>query len=85
MVKPDGTVREFVPSVTGLHYCDTSEGHGLMMSIVTVADKRSKYTNRAYRQALLARRIQDTIGRPSTRDYVKIVRWNVAELPRVQS
>jgi hypothetical protein len=43
------------------------------MPIVTVADKRDKYTVRSYRQAVLARRIQDTIGRPSTRDYVKIV------------
>jgi hypothetical protein len=71
--KVDGDVRIFKPSVTGLHYCDTRKHYGTTMSIVTVADKRDKYTARAYRQAVLARRIQNIIGRPSTRDYVKIV------------
>ena len=73
ITKPDGTVRDFRPSITGLHYCDTREHQGISMPIVTVSDNKNKYTVRAYRQALLARRIQDTIGRPSTRDYVKIV------------
>ena len=73
ITKPDGSVRDFRPSLTGLHYCDTREHHGVSMPIVTVADNKNKYTVRAYRQAVLARRIQDTIGRPSTRDYVKIV------------
>lgn len=39
----------------------------------TVDEKKAKYTGRAYKQASLARRIQDVIGRPSTRDYHKIV------------
>jgi hypothetical protein len=62
----------FIPSVSGLHYCDTLE-HGTVL-INTVASKREQYTIRAYQQAALARRIQDVIGRPSTRDYVKIVK-----------
>jgi Reverse transcriptase (RNA-dependent DNA polymerase) len=73
ITKPDGSVRDFRPSITGLHYCDTGEHHGISMTVATVADNKNKYTVRAYRQAVLARRIQDTIGRPSTRDYVKIV------------
>jgi hypothetical protein len=71
VTKPNGSVRMFVPSVSGLHYCDTLE-HGTVF-INTVARKKEQYTVRAYQQAALARRIQDVIGRPSTRDYVKIV------------
>ena len=73
ITKPDGSVRDFRPSITGLHYCDTAAHQGLSFGIVTVAERKHKYTVRAYRQALLARRLQDTIGRPSTRDFAKIV------------
>jgi hypothetical protein len=73
VIKSDVTVRDFKPSVNGLHYCDTREDHGISLAIVTVEEKMDKYTVRAYRQAMLSRPIKDTIGRPSTRDYVKIV------------
>ena len=42
----------------------------------TVEDKKSKYTVRDYRQAELARKIQNMIGRPSLRDYLRIVDGN---------
>jgi hypothetical protein len=42
-----------------------------------VEDKRSKYTNRDYKQALLAGKIQNTIGRPSTRNCMPIVDKNL--------
>ena len=71
VTKDDGSVRHFKPSISGLHYCDTNE-FGITL-INTVAGQKSKHTARAYKQAVLARRIQDIIGRPSTRDYVKIV------------
>ena len=73
VTKPDGTVRDFKPSVSGLHYCDTRSNREVSFAIATVDDKKSKYTVRSYQLAVLARRIQDVIGRPSTRDYVKIV------------
>jgi hypothetical protein len=71
VTKPDGTVLDFKPSVSGLHYCDSCD-YGTML-INTVAEKRSKYTRRAFEQAALARRIQNVVGRPSTRDFLKIV------------
>jgi len=71
VTKPDGTTREFKPSLSGLHYCDTAEHETVLVN--TVAQKKEKYTERAYQQAVLARRLQDIIGRPTTRDYVKIV------------
>jgi hypothetical protein len=45
--------------------------------VVTVDDMQSKYSNRDYKQAMLARKIQNTIGRPSTRRFLRIVEKNV--------
>jgi len=73
VTKPDGRVREFKPSISGLHYCDTREHEYGIVLLNTVEDKKNKYTVRAYEHAALARRLQDIIGRPSTRDYTKIV------------
>jgi hypothetical protein len=41
--------------------------------INTVAEKKSQYTHRACKQAMLAHRIQNVISRPSTRDFIRIV------------
>jgi hypothetical protein len=41
--------------------------------VSTVADKKSKYSNRDYSRAVLARKLQNIIGRPSTRTYSRIV------------
>jgi hypothetical protein len=71
VTKSDGNVRDFWPSASGLRYCDARENETVLVN--TVAAKRDAYTVRAYKQAVLAQRIQDVIGRPSTRDYVKIV------------
>jgi hypothetical protein len=71
VTKSDGSIRDFVPALTGLHYCETAQHESVLVN--TVAEKKSHYTVRAYKQAMVARRIQDTIGRPWTRDYVKIV------------
>jgi Reverse transcriptase (RNA-dependent DNA polymerase) len=43
----------------------------------TVAENRSNYTNRDYQRALLARTIQQKIGRPSTRTFISIVENNL--------
>jgi len=71
VIKPDGTVRDFKPSVSGLHYCDTQEFATVLIN--TVAAKKEQYMVRAYRQAVLAHHLQSVIGHPSTRDYMKIV------------
>jgi hypothetical protein len=39
----------------------------------TVADNKSRYTNRDYSRALVARQTQKDIGRPSTHGFIKIV------------
>jgi hypothetical protein len=62
--KQDGTGLHFQPSLSGLHFCDSHEYGTALIS--TVADKKNQYTARVYKQAALARRLQNVIGRPST-------------------
>jgi hypothetical protein len=69
--KKDGSARVFKESDTGLYYMDAAQP-GLLL-VNTVADNKAKYTNRDYSQAVLARKIQKMIGRPSTRHFIKIV------------
>ncbi len=71
VTKPDGTVCAFQPSVSGLHFYDTHEYETMLIN--TVAKQKDKYTDCAYMQAAHACRIQDNIGWPSIRDYMKIV------------
>jgi hypothetical protein len=47
------------------------------MLVNTVAHNKSKYTNIDYSRASLARKIQMTIGRPSTNDFLHIVKNNL--------
>ena len=80
--KPDGSTRNFKESSRGLYYHDTSTevtggaetGTAL---VTTVADNASNYTHADYSHALLARKTQQIIGRPSTRDYIRYVENNL--------
>jgi hypothetical protein len=74
--KNDGDNRRFTQSEKGLFYLDTAENSGTVL-VNTVADKKSNYTNRNYKQALLARKIQNMIGRPSLRSFLQIVENNL--------
>jgi hypothetical protein len=42
----------------------------------TVASKKSRYTNEDYSQAVLAHQLQIRVGRPSTKDFLRIVACN---------
>jgi hypothetical protein len=71
--KDDGTTRAFKQSKQGLFYMDTAAGITL---VNTVEKNKSKYMNRDYSRAVLARKLQKVLGRPSTRDYLRIVETN---------
>jgi hypothetical protein len=47
------------------------------MLVNTVGENKSKYTNADYLRASLARKLQMTIGRPSTSDFINIVEKNL--------
>ena len=79
--KADGTSRTFRESKRGLYFLDTAgpthDNDGIVL-VDTVADNRStNYTNRAYSRASQARKIQQIVGRPSTREYMQIVERNL--------
>jgi hypothetical protein len=77
--KDDGTVRVFQQSPKGLYYLDTKTGHDHdeMSLINTVEDNGTKYSQRDYSKAELARKIQKIIGRPSTKTFLSIVDKNL--------
>ena len=80
--KPDGTTRNFKESSRGLYYHDTSitvteEARTGSVLVTTVADNASNYTHTDYSRALLARKTQQIIGRPSVRDYIRYVENNL--------
>jgi hypothetical protein len=74
--KKVGSTRDFRESKKELYYIDT-RADAVALTINTVDDNKSRYTNREYSRALLARKIQDTIGRPSTRSYIHIIDNNL--------
>ena len=76
VTKPDGTMFIFEESDDGLHYLDTSRGNSYEGTTLvnTVAENKSKYTHDDYLQAVRARELQIKIGRPSTRDYIAIIK-----------
>jgi hypothetical protein len=76
VTRPDGGLRVFRESPRGLYYMDAKH-HGGELLVTTVADKRSKYTNREYSQAVLARKLQRMIGRPGTQQFLRIVENNL--------
>jgi hypothetical protein len=73
--KHDGGTRIFEQSNRGLIYMDKFD-HGVTM-VNTVANNQSSYTKRDCSRAVLARKIQEMMGRPSTRDFLRYVDNNL--------
>jgi Zinc knuckle len=80
VTKPDGTVFKFQASDGGLFYLDTTEPKitkpAATVLVQTVANNKVNYTNEDYMKAVRARELQVNIGRPSTRQFIKIVSTN---------
>ena len=78
-----GKVMRFRPTKSGLYYLDTTKEKknnkttGVAMTLSTVDDNKSKYTNADYFRAKGARALQIKIGRPSTRTFTRIVTNNL--------
>ena len=75
VIKPDGSLRIFNKSDRGLFYLDTAQDGVSLVN--TVADNRTRYNNRDYSRAVVARKLQALIGRPSVRQYKQIVDRNL--------
>ena len=77
--KLDGTSRVFNESERGLFFLDASDPVSTAGTVMinTVANNKVGYTNRAYARAVMARNIQKMIGRPTTKEFAKIVDMNL--------
>jgi len=74
--KADGTARTFRPSKKGLFFSDVKNevAHAF---INTIENNKTKYSIKAYSDAVHARSLQNIIGRPNTQDYIKYVERNM--------
>ena len=70
------TANGFEQAKSGLFYMDAEQNSGTVL-VNTVEENKSKYTKRDYQRALAARRLQNTIGHKSTRDFLHIVKENL--------
>jgi hypothetical protein len=75
--KDDGTVRVFNQSPKGLYYMDTKSAQEAVILVNTVEDNGTKYSQRDYSKAEQARKLQQIIGRPSTKTFLSIVDKNL--------
>jgi len=71
----DGSTALFTASAKGLYHLDTTSNDAFHPGclLTTTRDKKDEYDNRGYRQAEAARKVQNILMRPSTRDYMNIV------------
>jgi Zinc knuckle len=77
VTSPDGShYGIFRQSPRGLYYMEHPSGNQTSL-ITTVAENKANYTERDYQRAVLARKIQKIIGRPNTRQFMKIVDNNL--------
>ena len=90
VTRPDKTTRVFKQVARGVYGCDLAgnidgseerdeDDDGLALALNSVEGNASKYTVRQYRQALLARRVHNSIGFPSLRKFLKIVDGNMIQ------
>jgi len=76
VTKPDGKQFRFMQSTGGLYVLDTADSSGVVL-VNTVADNTTRYTNADYSRAKQARELQIKIGRPSTKQFLKIIDRNL--------
>ena len=76
VTKPSGKEFTFHESEGGLHYLDTThqQGEGYAFAVNTVKDNKKNFTNNDYLRAVRARELQVTVGRPSDKDLIKILK-----------
>ena len=83
VTKPCGKEFVFKESEGGLHYLDTTcseqnkdqnYGREHVFMVNTVKDNRRNFTNNDYLWAIRARELQVTVGRPSDKDFIKILK-----------
>jgi hypothetical protein len=75
---------DFTPTAHGLwvyHVSNPQNVQDIWSMVSTVDEKKKLYTKRAYKRALLARKLQNIIMRPSTRSYQDTIIDHIADCP----
>ena len=81
--RPDGTQQIFQQSSRGVYFLDMSltpqpvNGTRGTVLVTTVADNAYSFSNADYSQAVLARKIQKIIGRPTTQAFIYFIENNL--------
>lgn len=76
VTKADGKERVFGKSSIGLYFYDTAMVENSAVLVNMVEDNKTRYTNAEVTRATIARNLQTTVGRPSTRSLINIVNNN---------
>jgi hypothetical protein len=76
-VEKGDSVQLFQQSPKGLYFFDTKISKDACVFVSTVENNHSNYTTRDYSRALLARKLQQNIGRPSTKIFLQIISNNL--------
>ena len=71
--KQDGSKQVFVESNHWLYFADVIETGCLFNTTAGIVNINYKYSNRDYSKAALARKIQQIIGKPRTKDFIHLV------------
>lgn len=75
--KPDGTTREFHRSDCNLYICNLLPNKTAMPTIKTVEKQKQFYSNLDIRRADKARKLQETLGFPSTKSFLHMIDNNL--------
>ena len=75
--KPDGTTREFHRSASNLYICNLGPPKTAMPTITTVNQQKQYYSNLDIRRADKARKLQETLGFPSTKSFLHMIDNNL--------
>jgi hypothetical protein len=75
--KCDGSERRLEQAKSGLFYMDTEQTSGTVLVNTVEDENKSEYTECDYQRALVARRLQNTIGHKLSRDFLHIVKENL--------
>eukprot|EP00536_Pseudo-nitzschia_multiseries_P016322 jgi/Psemu1/45756/gm1.45756_g len=71
--KPDGSTRQFTRAANNLYVCNLQEQHESLFAITTDKGKTEFYSNLDIWRADRARRLQETIGFPSTKEFLQMI------------
>ena len=75
--KADGSTRRFDRVDCDLYACDVTKSDGILLPIVTIDGQKKQYSDLDIRRATAARKLQDSMGYPSLKAFLKMIDNNL--------